>query len=97
MSDLHLTEDERLYVAAALGSSSGTGARLGFYASFLVPALLFAGYGISTGSILAVTFALIGLLIFLGWRISREIHFSAVSKSLFQKILQHERDSGSRI
>jgi hypothetical protein len=67
------------------------GSRLGFYASVLVPVLLFGGYGIASWNVLAVVFALVGLFIFVGWRISRELAMVSTYRSLCQKIVEHER------
>jgi len=95
MPNLKLTADERNLAEVMARDGNSRGTRIGFYASVLIPALLFAGYGIFSWDVLAVAFAFIGLLIFFGWRISRELAIANTFKSLCQKILEHERDAGS--
>jgi hypothetical protein len=93
MTDLKLTHEERALAQAITLDRNDRGSRLGFYASVLVPVLLFAGYGIASWNVLAVVFALVGLFIFVGWRISRELAMVSTYRSLCQKIVEHERDA----
>jgi len=92
MTDLHLTPDER-GIVEAIARDRGIGSRLGFYGSVLVPLLLFAGYGIIQRDWPAVVVALIGLLIFDGWKLARELSHASTFKSLCQKVAEHERTS----
>lgn len=93
MTNLNLTSDERALAEAIARDRNDRVSRLGFYASVLVPVLLFAGYGIVSWNVLAVIFALVGLFIFVGWRISRELAMVNTYRSLCQKIIEHERDA----
>ena len=93
MSNLNLTSEERSLVEAMARDSNGPGVRAGFYASVLVPVLLFAGYGIASWDILAVLFALVGLLIFVAWRIWLELTSVNIYRRLCQKIVAHERNA----
>ena len=93
MANLNLTSEERALVEAIAHDRNGPGSRLGFYASVLVPVMLFAGYGIVSWDALAVIFALVGLFIFVGWRIWRELAMVNTYRSLCQKIVEHERDA----
>lgn len=96
MSDLNLTPEERDVVEAWARDRSGLGSRVGFYASVILPLVLFGVYGIWTRQWVALAVALIGLLIFLGWRISRELSQVSVHRSLFKKIVEHENGSARR-
>lgn len=87
MANLNLTSEERALVEAIARDRNGRGSRLGFYASVLVPVMLFAG----SWDALAVIFALVGLFIFVGWRIWRELLMVNIYRSLCQKIVDHER------
>jgi hypothetical protein len=91
MSKLDLTPAEQSLVHSLSLGQGANATRLGFYASVLGPALLFAGYGITHGDVLAIGLAFFGLLSFLCWRISRELSLAPVYKSLFGKIVEHER------
>ncbi len=93
MTNLNLTSDERALIEAMARDRHGIGSRLGFYASVLVPVMLFSGYGIASWDILAVVFALVGLFIFVGWRLWRELTMVNTYRSLCQKIVEHERDA----
>ena len=93
MANLSLTPEERALVEAMARDRNGRGSRLGFYASVLVPVMLFAGYGIVSWDALAVVFALVGLFIFVGWRIWRELVMVNIYRSLCQKIVDHERST----
>jgi hypothetical protein len=96
MTDLNLTPEERDVVDAWARDRHGVGSRLGFYGSILVPLLLFAAYGIERRELPALVVALIGLLIFLGWHLSREFSRLGAYKSLFRKIVEHERGPSAR-
>src|SRR5215475_5933459 len=98
MTDLHLTPDEG-GVVEAMARDRGRGSRLGFYGSVLVLCSFFAAYGIIQRDFVAVVVALIGLLIFVGWRIARELSHLNTFKSLCQKVAEHERtsDRGSMV
>ena len=93
ITNLKLTPEERDLAEAMARDRHDRASRLGFYGSVLVPVLLFAGYGIVSWNVLAVVFALVGLFIFVGWRISRELAMVNTYRSLCQKIVEHERDA----
>src|SRR5579864_3016026 len=94
MGNLNLTPQEREVVDAWSRDRHGPLSRLGFYGSVLVPILLFAGYGIFAPNLLAMGFALVGLLIFVGWQMSRQFMQLSIYKSLFRKVSEHETDVG---
>ena len=96
MSDLNLTKEEREIVEAMARDRHGTVSRLAFYASVLIPVLLFGGYGCVQRDFVAVAVALLGLLIFTGWRISGEFSRMSPYKSLCRKITEHERRSSNK-
>ena len=96
MSDLNLTQEERQIAEAAARDRHGTASRLGFYASVLIPSLLFAGYGCAQRDFVAVAVAFLGLLIFIGWRISGELSRTSLYKSLCRKIVDHEERSSGK-
>lgn len=93
MSRLDLTTEERRLAEDMARDRSSVGSRLGFYASVLVPIILFGGYGVLRFDAVALGVAFLGLLIFVGWRISREFRYLPTYKSLFRKIAEHERQS----
>jgi hypothetical protein len=97
MSDLNLTAEERQIVEAMARDRHGLASRLGFYASVLVPVVLFAAYGLSRRDFLAEAVATLGLLIFVGWRIAGELVRTGPYKSLCRKIVEHERRSAGQI
>jgi hypothetical protein len=96
MSDLNLTKDEREIVEAMARDRHSVMSRLGFYSSVLVPMLLFAAYGLVKRDFLAEAIALLGLLIFIGWRISGGLSRTSPYKSLCGKIVEHERLSSGK-
>jgi hypothetical protein len=59
--------------------------------------LLFAGYGVANRDALTVGIAFVGMLIFVGWRIGREVAQIAVYRSLHRKVVEHERRAHGRI
>jgi hypothetical protein len=91
MSKLNLTREELSLVHSLSLGRGDSATRLGFYASVLVPALAFAGYGWIHGDVLAIGIAFAGLVGFLCWRISRELSLAPIYKSLFSKIAENER------
>jgi len=91
MTDLNLTREERALAEALTRDAYDRSTLLGYYASVLVPVLLFAAYGIAKRDVLAVAIALVGLLIPVGWRIARELATVSTYRSLAQKIVAHER------
>src|SRR5579863_9320641 len=91
MGELNLTPLERALVDAMASPRQGVASRLGFYGSVLVPVLLFVGYGIWVRSVPALVVALLGLLIFVGWRLSRELSGLDIYLSVFRKVAEHER------
>jgi hypothetical protein len=96
MSDLNLTKDEREIVEAMARDRHSIMSRLGFYSSVLVPMLLFAAYGLVKRDFLAEAIALLGSLIFIGWRISGELSRTSSYKSLCGKIVELERLSSGK-
>jgi hypothetical protein len=91
MSDLKLDTSERELVEAMARDTHSPASRIGFFASVLVPVLAFAAYGIFKKDIVAVGLAFAGLLIFVWWRLSHEFTKVPIYKSLFTKILNHEK------
>jgi hypothetical protein len=90
MSDLNLSNEERAIVEAMARDRHSAGSRLGFYASVLVPVLLFAVYGFTQRDFITEAIALFGLLLFVGWRLSQEFTRLGAYKSLCKKIVEHE-------
>jgi hypothetical protein len=91
MSDLEFTQPERELIENFARYHHSVASRLGFYGSVLVPVLLFGSYGVMKQDFVAVTVSLIGLLIFVWWRISHELVYIKIYQSIFQKILKHEQ------
>jgi hypothetical protein len=91
MTALNLTGQERALAEAMARDTNDGSTRLGFYASVLIPVLLFAGYGIAKWDVLAVGLALVALLSFVVWRLARELQTVKTFRSLSQKIVAHER------
>ena len=92
MGDMHFTEEETSLVEEMAKDRHGIASRLGFYASVLVPVFIFGIYGMVQRDILATVLALVGLAIFVVWRIAQESKYVGPYKSIFQKVLQHQRD-----
>jgi len=93
MSDLHFTDDEQELVEAMARDRHGVASRLGFYASVLVPVFIFGAYGIAYHDFLATVLSLVGLSIFVCWRVSQESKYVGLYKTIFQKVVQHQNPS----
>jgi|GEM_PF-2412888 len=91
MSHIGFSKEERQFVEYCASERAGVGSRLGFYASVLVPVILFGCYGVLQRDFVAVTVALVGLLIFVWWRLSAEMNHVKVHRSVFEKVLAHEK------
>jgi hypothetical protein len=94
MTELNLTPEERSLIHTLAHDRAGKGTRLGFYASVLVPDLMFGCYGIAKRDLVALALAFAGSLIFVVWRISREMSLLGAYRSLFAKLADHERYAG---
>ncbi len=66
-----------------------------YYASFVLPMLAFCVYGLIRRDFVAEFIAFLGLLMFLLWRISRDMSRLSLYKSLFRKVVEHERKPGA--
>lgn len=97
MTDLNLTPEERNIAVLMARDDHGVGWRIGFYASILIPMMLFAGYGLINQDAVAVLIAFLGILIFTAWRVGRELSLVRTYKSLFRKVLEHERGAREQI
>lgn len=92
MGDMNFTEEEASLVEEMARDRHGIASRLGFYASVLVPVFIFGVYGAFQRDLLAIGLALVGLTIFVVWKIAQESKYVGPYKSIFQKVLQHQRD-----
>lgn len=91
MGNLNLTEAELALVERAACNDQGMGARLSFYASILIPMVLFAAYGFFRKDFIAEFIAFVGIFIFIIWRISQEVDHVHVYQATMRKLVEHER------
>ena len=96
MSDLGLSPEEKSLAFTIANDRNSMGSRLGFYASVLVPVAGFACYGMVQRDFLSLTMGFVGLAIFVGWRISRELSVLARYRALFAKVAAHETKSSGQ-
>lgn len=92
MGDFNFNKEERDLIAAFSRDRRSMWSRLGYYASFLAPFILFSIYGFLKQYFAAVSVAL-GLLIFVWWRLSGEFSKAKVYQSFFQKLSSHGQAS----
>lgn len=95
MSELDLNDEERRLVALIARERTNTFSRLGFYAVVLVPVALLAVYGFLKHDYIAITIALLGLLLYVVWRLIQELSIIRVYRSIFAKVLAHEEGARS--
>jgi len=91
MSEMGFSEEERNFVELLARDRHGVSSRFGFYASVLVPVFFFGVFGVLRRDFMAVAIALVGLFIFVWWRLSTELANLKVHRSVFQKVLNHEK------
>ena len=91
MSSLGFTEEERHLVEIYARDRHGVASRLGFYAFVLVPIIIYGALGVYRRDFLPLLAALLGLFIFVCWRLSSEFRLFKIYTSIFQKVLSHEK------
>ena len=94
MSDLGLTEHERIYLERLVNSDQGVARRLWFYAAVFSPPTAFAVYGIAKQDFVAEAVAFSALAVVTLWRVSEEFRSLHVFMSIIRKVADHERTSG---
>jgi hypothetical protein len=95
MSDLELTKEEQDYVMRAAHNSDTAWSYWAYYASFIVPMVVFCLYGLVRCDVIAEFIAFGGLLLFFMVRISRDAKRVGVHKAFFRKVANHERNNGA--
>ena len=89
MTDLNLTREERRLAEDM--SRLDRGNLLLFEAMVIVPALMFAGYGVLRADLVAVVTAVVALVFFKVWRTARDLRRLHTMRSLGCKLVDHER------
>jgi len=89
MTDLNLTREERRLAEDM--SRLDRGNLLLFEAMVIVPALMFAGYGVLRADLVAVVTAVVALVFFKVWRTARDLRRLQTMRSLGCKLVEHER------
>jgi hypothetical protein len=91
MTNIGFTKEERKLIEMYANDRSKRSTSLGFYALVIVPFIIYGVLGVIRRDFLPLLASLIGLLLFVYWRLSQELRVFEIHKSVFQKVLHHEK------
>jgi hypothetical protein len=73
MTSIGFTKEERKLIETYANDRSKLSTGLGFYALVIVPVIVYGGLGVVRRDFLPLLASLIGLLLFVYWRLSQEL------------------------
>jgi hypothetical protein len=91
MGDLRLTREERGVFEASAADRNTRRSLFTFYGSIIIPFLAFGIYGTIRTDFAALVLAFGGLMVFLFWRIGRDLEVFETHKAACKKVVEHER------
>jgi hypothetical protein len=94
--DSNFSPYEWSIIVGSSTSGEGQGGRIGWYASILTPIVVFFGYGLLQGEVMAVGLAFICLLSCVIWAIRLESRGARVYRSIFDKVIALANDPESQ-
>jgi hypothetical protein len=90
------TAEEKALITYLANTSDGAADQIAEHATYIVPGILIAVYGIYTKAMLAVVIGASAILIYQVLRIRKEIQYGRLYKSIFSKIEEIEKASEER-